>query len=123
MGTGTGAGTGRERGRGRGRGRRPVDEHRIGTGTGTGTKARTVAEMESGTRMGTGTRIGSGRVEGRQISTRKRIIVVDAMWEKGETWVKGGKNVEKKALVQYLPTQIISRIRRKQGGEYKALRA
>ena len=88
MGTGTGAGTGRERGRGW----RHIDEHRMGTGTGTGTEARTLAEMETGRRMtGAGTRIGSGRAEERRRSARNRKIVVDAMWETGETWVEGEK--------------------------------
>ena len=31
---------------------------------------------------------------------RKRKIVVDAVWETGETWVEREKNVEKKGLVQ-----------------------
>ena len=87
MGTGTGAGTGRERGRGRRW--RPVDKHRKGAGTETGTEARTVAEMGTGTRIaGTGTRIESGRAEERRRSARNRKIVVDAMWETGETWVE-----------------------------------
>ena len=70
-----------------------------GTGTGTGTEARTVAEM--GMRItGTGTRIGSGRAEERRRSARNRKIVVDAMWETGETRVERGKYVEKKGFVQ-----------------------
>ena len=92
-GSGDGAGTGT------GMGWRPVDEHRMGTGT--GTEARTVAEMGTGTRITeTGTRIGSGRAEERRRSARNRKIVVDAVWETGETWVERGKNVEKKGLVQ-----------------------
>ena len=66
---------------------------------GTGTEARVVSDMETGTRI-TGTRIGSGRAEERRTSARNRKIVVDAMWETGETWVERGKNVEKKGLVQ-----------------------
>ena len=74
------------------RGWRPVDEHRMGTGTGKGTEARTVAEMGTGTRItGTGTRIGSGRAEGRRSSARNRKIVVDAVWETGETWMEREK--------------------------------
>ena len=76
------------------------------TRTGTRTEARTVAEMGTWTRI-TGTRIGSGRAEERRKSARNRKIVVDAMWETGETWVERGKNVENKGLVQELPTQII----------------
>ena len=49
---------------------------------------------------GIGTRIGPGRVEERRRSERNRKIVVDIMWETGETWVERGKNVEKKALIQ-----------------------
>ena len=72
-----------------------------GTGTRTGTEATTVAEMGTGTRItGTGTRIGSGRAEEGRRSARNRKIVVDAMWEAGETWVERGKNVEKKGSVQ-----------------------
>ena len=72
-----------------------VDEHRMGTET----EARTVAEMGTGTRMGT--RIGSGRAEESRKSARNRKMVVDAMWETGETRVERGKNVEKKGeLVQ-----------------------
>ena len=100
---GTGAGTGRERGRGRGWG--PVDEHRMGTGTRKGTKARTVAEMGTGTTI-TGTRIGLERAEGRRKSARNRKIAVDAARETGETWVESERNVEKKGLVQKLPTRI-----------------
>ena len=50
--------------------------------------------------MGTGTRIGSGRAEERRKYARNRKIVVDAMREKGETWMEKGENVEKKGLVQ-----------------------
>ena len=57
--------------------------------------------------MGTGTRIGSGRAKERRRSARNHKIVVDAKWETGETWVERGKNVEKKRLLQSLPTQII----------------
>ena len=79
---------GTRRGRGWGRGSRPVDEHRMGT------------EMGTGTRMtGTGTRIGLGRAEDRRRSARNRKIVVDAMWETGETWVERGKIVEMEELV------------------------
>ena len=63
----------------------------MGTGTGTGT----------GTRItGTGTRIDSGRAEERRRSARNRKIVVDAIWEMGETWVERGYNLEKNELVQ-----------------------
>ena len=41
----------------------------------------------------------TGRAEERQSSARNRKIVVDAIWEAGETWVKRGKNVEIKGLV------------------------
>ena len=96
MGTETGAGAGREQGRGRGL--RPVDEHRMGTGTGTGTEARTVvAEMGTGARItGTGTRMGSERAEERRRSARNRKMVVDAMWETGETL--GGKRKKCKKI-------------------------
>ena len=77
MGTGPGTGTGR------GRGWRALDEHRMETGT----ETRAIVEM------GTETRIASGRA-------RNRTRLVDAMWETGETWVEGGKNVENKGLVQ-----------------------
>ena len=50
-------------------------------------------------------RIGEGGREAK--SARNRRIVVDAMRETGETWMEREKNVEKKGLVQYLPTQII----------------
>ena len=73
----------------------------MGPGTGTWTEARTVAEIGTGTRItGTGTKIGSGRPEEGRRSARNRKIVEDVMWETGETWVEGGKNVEKKELVQ-----------------------
>ena len=76
---------------------RLVDEHRMGTGTEMGAEAGTVAEMGTGTTI-TGTRIGSGRAEERRGSARNRKIVVDAMWETGETWVERGRNVEKKGF-------------------------
>ena len=57
---------------------------------GTGTEARTVEEMGTGTRI-TEKRIGSGRAEERRRSAGNRKIVVDAMWETGETSVKRGK--------------------------------
>ena len=105
-GSGDGAGTGRERGRGRGG--RPVDKHRMGTGAGTGTKAKTVAGMGTGTRItGMGSRIGSGRAKERRKSARNCKTVVDAVRETGETCVEREKYVEKKGLVQQLPTQII----------------
>ena len=67
------------------------------TGTGTRAEARTVAEMGTGTRItGTGTRIGSGRVEDRRRSARSRKIVLDAMWETGETWPERGKMWKRK---------------------------
>ena len=100
-GDGDGAGTGVETrrrtldGDGDGNGDRSEDGSREGTGT----EARTVAEMGTGTKI-TGTRIGSGRAEERRRSARNRKIVVDAMWEMGETWVERGKYVEKKGLVQ-----------------------
>ena len=72
-----------------------------GDGAGTGTEARTAAEMGTGTTItGAGTRIGSGRAEKRRKSARNRKIVVDAVWETGETRVEREKNVEKKGLVQ-----------------------
>ena len=73
----------------------------MGAGTGTGEEARVVAEMGTGMRItGMGTRIGSGRAEDGRRCARNRKIVVDAMWETGETWVGIGNNVEKKVLVQ-----------------------
>ena len=83
---------------------------------------RTVAEMGTGTTI-TGTRIGLGRAEGGQKSARNRKIAVDAVRETGEIWVESEKNVEKKGLVQYLPTRITWGATRKQGGEHKVLRA
>ena len=71
----------------------------MGTGTGTGTKARTLAEMGTGTTI-TGRRLGLERAEGRRKSARNRKIVVDAVRETGETRVESEKNVEKKGLVQ-----------------------
>ena len=56
---------------------------------------------------GMGKKIGSGRAEEGRRSARNRTVVVDAMWEKGETWAETGKNVENKGLVQQLPTQAI----------------
>ena len=56
---------------------------------------------------GTGTMIGSGRAEERRRSARNHTRVVDAMWGTGATWVERGNIVEKKGLVQKLPTQII----------------
>ena len=60
---------------------------------------------EDGNRDGNEDRI--GRVDESQNCAEKRTRVVDAMWETGETWVEKGKNVEKKGLVQTLPTQIM----------------
>ena len=71
----------------------------------------------------THTRKGLGRVEGGQKSARNRKIAVNAVRETGETWVESEKNVEKKGLVQYLPTRITWGATRKQGGEHKVLRA
>ena len=97
-------------GAGTGTGWRPVDEHRMGTGTKiTGTRTRT--------------RIGSGKAEGRRRSARNRKIVVDTMWKTGETWEKRRKNVEKKGLVQYLPTQIIERVNKEARRGAQVLRA
>ena len=57
-----------------------------GNGDGNGDGSETVVEMGTGTRVtGTGTRTGSGRAEERRRSARNRKIVVDAMWETGET--------------------------------------
>ena len=78
----------------------------MGTGTGTGTEARTVAKMGMGTTL-TGMRIVLGRAEGRRKSAKNRKIVVDAVRETGETRMESEKNVEKKGLVQQLPTRII----------------
>ena len=58
----------------------PVDEHKMGT--------RAVAE--------TGLRTGSERAEERRNSGRNHSRVVDAMWETGETWAEGEKDVDKK---------------------------
>ena len=46
--------------------------------------------------------------EKRRKSARNRKIVVDAVRETGDTRVERETNVEKKGLVQQLPTQIIS---------------
>ena len=72
--TGEGAGRGEEPERGW----RPVKEHKLGTRSGTGTG--------TGTGKRTGLRTGFGRAEERGISANNRTIVVDAMWETGETW-------------------------------------
>ena len=52
------------------------------------------------------TYIGLGRAEGRRKSAKTRKMPVDAARETGETWVESEKNVEKKGLVQQLPTRI-----------------
>ena len=74
----------------------------MGTGTGAGTETKAIVAMGMGTRMGTGTRmrIGSGRAKERRGSARNHTRLVDVMWETGETWVEGGKNVEEKGRVQ-----------------------
>ena len=121
---GNGGGSGDRAGRGRGRGWRPVDEHRMGTGTGTGTEAKTVAEVGTGMRITeTGTRIGSGKSEERRRSARNRKIVVDAMWETGETWVEREKKCRKERVgpVAANPDNLESN--KEAGGEYKGLRA
>ena len=89
----------------------------MGTGTGVGTETKAAAEME-GDEDGNGDWNEDGIGEGGGEAKRriKRTRLVDAMWETGETCVERGKNVEKKGLVQKLPTQIIYRITRKQGG-------
>ena len=51
-------------------------------------------------RTGTGTKIGLGRAEGRRRNARNHTRVVDALWEKEETWAERGKNVDKEGLVQ-----------------------
>ena len=108
VGAGTGMGVEVNEGAQDGNGDGSGDGAGTRTGTETGTEARTVAEMGTGMRITeTGTRIGSGRAEERRRSARNRKIVVDAMWEPGETSMKRGKNAEKKGLVQKLPTQII----------------
>ena len=91
----TGARTGR--GSERGRGWRLVDKHRIRTETGAGTERRAVVEKGTGMRMGTGTgtRTGSRRAEVRRVSSRNRTIVVNAMGETRESWMKREKNVDK----------------------------
>ena len=84
-----------------------------GTGTGVGTRRRTLdgngdgngdgSEHSSGAWNGDDSngnedRIGEG---GRDAKKRKTPqIVIDAVRETGETWVKRDKNVEKKGLVQ-----------------------
>ena len=67
-----------------------MDKHRTGTGTGTRMGSGRAEERHN---MGTGTgpTIGLGRVEERRRSARNRTRVVDAMWEKGETWAEKGK--------------------------------
>ena len=93
-GAGTGTGTGVEVNEGAqdGNGDGSEDGAGTGTGTGTGTEARTVAEMGTGARITrTGTRIGSGRAERRRRTARNRKIVVDVVWETGETWVERRK--------------------------------
>ena len=119
---GRGRETGRRAGRGRGRGGRwrPVDEHRMGTGT--GPEAGTVAEMGRG-REGKGRRIGSGEAEERRRSARNRKIVVDAMWETGETWVERERKCGKKRVgpVAANPDNLASN--KKAGGEHRVLRA
>ena len=77
-----------------------------GTGTGTGVGTRRRTPMGTGTTI-TGTRVRSGRAEERRKSARNRKIVIYAVRETGETRVDTEKNVEKKGLVQQLPTQII----------------
>ena len=69
-----------------------MDEDRVGTGTEAGTETRAVAGMGTGTV--------TERAEERRRSARNRTRVVDTMWEKAETWVERGKNVDKKGLVQ-----------------------
>ena len=53
----------------------------MGTGTGAKTETRAVAERGTGARIGTGTgtRTGSERAEERQIHSRNRTSVVDAV--------------------------------------------
>ena len=100
MGTGSGSGTGMERERERERGGRRTRERKMGTGTGAGMETRAIVEIGMETSMGMGARIESGRAEERRRSARNRKMVVDAMWETGETWVERGKHVEKKGLVE-----------------------
>ena len=90
-----------------------------GTGTGVGTRGRT--PDGDGHRNGDGSkdcsgdgngdgdngndnRIGEGGREAKKGRNRK--IAVDAVRETEETCVESEKNVEKKGLVEYLPTQI-----------------
>ena len=65
----------------------------------------------------------SERVDGRRSSAINRTRVVATMWETGGTWVGREKSVDKKELVQKLPTQIIKRIENIKGawGEAQAI--
>ena len=98
VGAGTGTGVEMNDGAQDGNGDGSGDGAGMGTGTGTGvgagTEARTIAEMGTGKRITeSGTKIGLWRAEERRRSAKKRKIVVDAMWETGETWVKRGKKM------------------------------
>ena len=75
-----------------------------GTGTGVGTRRRR-PDGNGDNDNGNENRIGNG--EERRKSARNRKIVDDAVRETGETRVDRGENVEKKGMVQQLPTQII----------------
>ena len=120
MGTGVEVNKGAQDGNGDGSG----DGAGAGTGTGTGVETRRQTPDRNGDGNGDGREDSSkngngdehngngnedriGRAEESRKSARNHKIVVDAMWETGETWVERLKNVEKKGLVQQLSTQII----------------
>ena len=42
----------------------------------------------------------SGKAKERRRSARNPRRVIDVMWKKGETWAEGGRNVDKKVLVE-----------------------
>ena len=76
-----------------------------GTGDGTGDGNEDCSGDGNGDGdSGNEDRIGEG---GREAKKRKKPQnTVDAVRETGETWVESENNVEKKGLVQYLPTRI-----------------
>ena len=118
VGAGTGTGVEVNEGAQDGNGVGSGDGAGTGTGTGVETRRRTPDGNGDGSEDSSGDgngnedngnrnedRIGEGGRESK--SARNHKIVVDATRETGEAWVGTRKNVEKKELVQYLPTQII----------------
>ena len=77
-----------------------------GTGDGSGDGNETIGGDGNGDKDGNGDGIGESAGETKK-SKKNNKRVVDAMWETGDTWVEREKNVDKKGLVQQLPTQII----------------